>query len=58
MQSHDACLVRDWYAPREELGRNVFVVHLEKLSQSELTAYVTNQIIGTWTMDYLITSGG
>ena len=42
VQSHDACLVRHWFAPRGELGKKVFVVHLEKLSQSERTAYVTN----------------
>ena len=58
VQSHDVCLVRDWYAPRGELGKMVFVVHLEKLSQSERTAYVTNQPIRTQTTGHLIASGG
>ena len=58
MQSHDVCLVRDWYAPRGELGKMIFVAHLEKLSQSERTAYVTNQPIGTQTTGHLIASGG
>ena len=58
MQSRDACPGRDWYAPRGELGKMIFVVHLEKLSQSERTAYVTNQPIGTQTTGHLIASGG
>ena len=59
MQSRDACPGRDWYAPpRGELGKMVLVVHLEKLSQSERTAYVTNQPIGTQTTGHLIASGG
>ena len=58
VQSHDACLVRDWCAPRGEFGKKVFVIHLEKLRQSERTAYVTNQPISTQTTEYLITSGG
>ena len=52
------CLVRDWYAPRGELGKMIFVAHLEKLSQSERTAYVTNQPIRTQTTGHLIASGG
>ena len=58
VQSHDARLVRDWYALWRELGREVFVTHLEKLRQSERTAYVTNQPIGTQTTGHLIASGG
>ena len=43
---------------RGELGKMIFVVHLEKLSQSERTAYVTNQPIRTQTTGHLIASGG
>ena len=57
VQSHDARLVRDWYAPRGELGRKVFVAHLEKLRQSERTAYVTNQPISTQITENPMTSG-
>ena len=57
VQSHDACLVRDWCAPRGELGRKVFVAHMEKLRQSERTAYVTNQPISTQITENPMTSG-